>query len=161
MGYVHTTKSIQKVKPYLDAMVKAQGTLTWASNEPKKLAYQLHNGLAAAEVLNFAPYDKLRSKYRISYTHGKVIAQLRAIVAIKEGELNFDGVYDPFEIVQTIIKHKELDFTLFFPMQFVDPETVELVKAYTDTNNYELEILETGIRILKRAHNGDIQSASS
>lgn len=151
MGYVHNTNSIKKVQPYLDAMVKAQGTLTWASSEPKKLSYQLHNGLAAAEELNFAPYHTLRDKYRISWTHGKVIAQLKAVVSITEGQLNFDGVHDAFDIVQTIIKHKELDFALFFPMQEIDPATVEMVRAWTDVNNYELEQIETGIRILKRA----------
>ena len=154
MGYVHSAKSIQKVKPYLDAMVKAQSTLTWASNEPRKLSYQLHNGLKAAEQLRFAPYDNLRTKYKISYTQGKVIAQLKAVLATVEGQLNFETT-DPFEIVQTIIKHKSLDFALFFPMQVVEAETLELVSSWTSLNGYAVEHLPEGLRIIKKAEDGN------
>jgi hypothetical protein len=148
MGYVYTTKAIQKVKPYLDAMVKSQTTLTWASKDARKLAYQLHNGLKAAEELKFSPYDTLRHKYRVSATNGKVIAQLKAALSIVEGQLDFD-ITDPFDIVQTIIRHKTVDFVLFFRMDFVEAETLELVKSWTNNNGYVVEQLDSGLRIIK------------
>lgn len=164
MGYNPTIKSLQKVRRYLDAMATSQQTLVWLSKEPKKLAYQLHEALVAAEKLNFTTYIELRSKWRIRYKLDRVIAELQSESHSAEGVLSFEGVFDPLDVVQTVIKHKATDFALSFPDASKTDEDIELIKAWCADNNYDYVSSSDGLTIHPiplRETNGNSQAATS
>lgn len=157
MAYSLTLKAIQRVKPYLDAMVKSEETLKWKSDDPRKLAYYIHEGLASAKKFNFTQYSRIRDKYKIRYTEKEVIADYQNLPAAA-GELTFEGILDPFQIVQTLVKHKELDFDLFFKDTILQPDDLELVSDWCQENGFEFTEQSNGLLIKK---NADTQSAEA
>jgi hypothetical protein len=144
MGYNPTVKSIQKVRTYLDAMVISEESLTWLVTDPRKLAYQIHEALKAAEELKFSAYASLRKKWMIRYrkerSGGKVIAELQDSTPLASGTLTFEDVFDPLDIVQTVIKHKIMEFELYFPNASLAEEDYNLVLAWCNDNNYTCDI---------------------
>lgn len=130
------------------------------SQDPKKLAYQLHEALLAAdpEHLNFQTYADLRAKWVIRYKKDRVIAELIAASAVS-GVLAFEGMFDPLDIVQTIIRHKTVNFELYFPDASNQPEDAKLVTAWCTDNQYADVWADTGLRVNKI--NGNIQATTS
>lgn len=146
MGYTITPKSVQKVKPYLDAMLKAKSTLEFATEQPKQLAYQLQQAMTSAVHLKFEPYASLRDNYTIKTQEDRIIARFTDFLQLPPDTLMFNDAKDAFAVVTTIIKHKDLDFVLWFPNKFDDSE-LELIENYTNANNFEMSVNEDGVRI--------------
>lgn len=148
------------MRTFLDAMVESESSLTWLSLDPKKLAYQIHEGLRAASALNFKTFAGLRGKWVIRYKDDRVIAELQAAPPIAGGKLALEGIFDPLDIVQEIIKHKSFDFELVFPDASMEEEDTEMVLMWCKDNDYSCT-LDNGISVKKTQTNGNSQTDPS
>jgi hypothetical protein len=146
MAYSRSVKSIQNMKSYLDAMVKSKDNLKWLSDDARRLKYKLYEAIDAAEHHKFPPYNKLAEKYIIRVRDDSVVAELRTSASSR---LTFD-VTDPFGIVQTIIKHKDIDFELFFnEATALDEDDLEMIHDYCKDNGYSIHYSDIGLLVTK------------
>jgi hypothetical protein len=128
MGFSKSPRAVQRVKNYLEDMLRSDTQIEWVSTDPSKLAYQLHDGLAAARHLAvdrdkkpvepYATYSRLKAKFILRIAVGKVIAEPRDIVPIESVRAGMNRMVlhelsDVLEIVGAAIAHKALE--MFFP----------------------------------------------
>lgn len=154
MGYVRTMKAIQRVKPYLDAMVTANRSLVWTSRDAKKLAYHIHNAFATAKEMNLPQYAELKHKFTIKHRADKVYAEL-AMAVPESGRLTFELMTDALEIVSTIIKHKDTEFDFLFPHASEATTEVGLIRNWADANGYSLDSTKDGLLIKRTVNDSD------
>lgn len=141
MGYSKSTRAVQRVKKYLDEMLREDAQIEWVSDNPSKLAYQLNDGLHAARhnavdrdkrpVEPYATYSHLKAKFILRVGPGKVIAEPRDVVPLQTlrvgmSRLTLHELSDNLEIVGAAIKHKAPE--MFFPD--ADEKSVDLPQLY-------------------------------
>lgn len=124
----------------------------WLSKDPKKLAYQIHEALLAAspEELNFETYAKLRENWIIRYKKDRVIAEKANAPPSADGVLSFEGVFDPLDIVQIVIKHRQTEFAFAFPDANKEPTEMEVIENWCKENDYNCAPSGAGILIHKQ-----------
>lgn len=148
MGYNISIRAIKRVEPYLKALVESNANLNWVVPDAKRLAYYIHEGLVSAETLSIKPYDELRKKWKIRYNdrHANqetVMAELIMAPESMPSRLQFAGITDTLDIIQTIIKHKHLNFELLFPNATSDP----MLEDYAKEKNLTIESADFGLLI--------------
>jgi hypothetical protein len=105
MGYSTSRRAVRKVLSHLDRLVVSRKEVSWASNEPGRLAYRLREAFHAAKFYDdFTKYSKLNERWVIRVTEGRVVA---APVEIKEvitaGEKSISHGEKPTTIVDDVI----------------------------------------------------------
>lgn len=129
----------------------------------KKLAYQIHEAMYSAETLKFERYQSLRSVYSIRLSADKVIAEKKNALTMPDGKLSFSEFVDPLDIVQTIIRHKNIDFDLIFPNASQALHDKQLIHEWCKEEDYSYDYTDAGlvisrmVREHKRLNLGDLE----
>lgn len=133
---------------YLKALIPAKTNLEWVSTDAKKLAYQIQEGLSAAEHLGLKQYASLRDNWKFKLKGNKVIAEYQLSIDQIPSELTFQQA-DPFDVIEILVRHKAVEFDLYFPNAIADP----LITDYCTAQKYSIEPKQpNGILIKKDAN---------
>lgn len=99
----------------------------------------------------------LRENWIIRYKKDRVIAERANAPPSADGVLSFEGVFDPLDIVQTVIKHRSTDFAFAFPDASTEPNEMEVVESWCKENEYNCTPSGVGI-LIHRQLNADTQT---
>lgn len=160
MGYSNSPRAVQKVRKYLDEMLKEDAQIEWLDSNPAKLAYRINDGLHAAKVNAvdrdkrpvepYASYSRLKAKFIIRVGEGRVIAEPRDVVPLQTvragmSRVTLHELSDVMELVGAAVKHKAPE--MFFPD--ADPEQVNLSQLYAwaSRNGYFIIPSDDGITL--------------
>ena len=100
--------------------------------QPNQLRYTLNEALHAAEVLEHPMFQTLRKEWRVKAEKDGVIAIRRLNVEDVTPSLEFE-VTDLFDVMETIIKNSEHNFTLSFPSLV----SIDGLEKFLDKYDYE------------------------
>lgn len=160
MGYSKSTRAVQRVKKYLDEMLREDTQIEWASDDPSKLAYQLNDGLHAAKhnavdrdkrpVEPYASYAHLKAKFILRIRPGRVVAEPRDVVPLQTlrvgmSRLTLHEIRDVMEIVGAAIKHKAPE--MFFPDADENEVNLPQLYAWASRNDYFIIPSDDGITL--------------
>lgn len=154
MGYSKHVRAVERVKPILERLVRAQSRVEWESANPADDAYKIREGIYSAStraLLNGQPnepyysFSQLQQKYVFRTAANRVIAELRDVVpviALKEAHstMTLVGVRDEFEVVGAALTHEA--HKMHFPD--VNEESCDLWSLYewTSKNGYYMVVGE-------------------
>ena len=143
MGYALTIRAVKRVEEYLRALTIAKATLEWKVPEPKKLAYRIQEALASARELHIEPYASLRDAWIIKWKGETVIAEYALGQLTMPSNLVFHNLTDALDIIETVIRHKNVTFDLLFPNAQPD----ETISTYCENSGYVVSHNEHGLLI--------------
>lgn len=160
MPYNVSMQSVDRVRKLLDEMIEASADLTWVTNEPIKLSYQLREGMRAALVLGaidktLHKYSILRTKYLIRVRGSNlVVAELRYGNIISAAStlptvMTLNTVTSITEAVGAALEFKHE--TMLFPS--LVPNDSELIQLYNwcQTSGYHIiNHEENGLTLTKK-----------
>lgn len=159
MGYSKSPRAVQRVKNYLDEMLRSEIKLEWVHENPSKLAYWINDGLHAARVNAFTrdkqpvepyvSYSRLKAKYIIRVDSGMVIAEPRDIVPMETvragmSRMTIGGLGDVLEIVGAAIQHGAP--VMFFP-DVDDDVNLPQLYAWASRNDYFIIPSDDGLTL--------------
>lgn len=164
MGYSNALVAFEKVKIFLDELVKKNGeeAITFEVKDPRLFAYWLRQGIHAAKHNRIKGYEGILGIYEFRELPGKVVATPKEIAdnpyAIKMSSapktvarLTAKDVKDLRMVVATVIEHKK-EPEIEFPD--CELEVEDLTKLHNFLTSYEFKIypLDTssGILLSKR-----------
>lgn len=139
MSYSRSKNALKRVQKLLDSLLTHLDNgdtddVSFASTEPVKLSYQIHEGLRVADIYpEFHKYRKLTEVYRFKTKFDKVMAERRdKIVEAKTtlskqlSKMVVNDAYDVISIIGAATKNKVNE--LYFPNVIL--ENGELDKLY-------------------------------
>ncbi len=151
MGYSKSKKAVFKVKYYLDKLVEADINVAFGTNHPKTLAYNIHNGIHAAQYYPDAKrYHDLRNKFEITFSGNQVKCTLKERMDFDEPKptdiINVDSVTDALGVISAVIKYKAS--VIHFP-DYDQESSTEIIENWCSANGYNLERGENGITLIR------------
>lgn len=160
MAYSKSPRAVQRVKKYLDEMLREDAQIEWLDENPAKLAYRINDGFAAARHLAvdrdkrpvepYATYSRLKSKFIIRVGAGRVIAEPRDVVPLQTvragmSRVTLHELSDVMEIVGAVIKHKAPE--MFFPDADAEQINLSQLYAWASRNGYFIIPSDDGITL--------------
>ena len=148
MPYTLTEAAIQRVEPALTLLLAAQTDVELPCDEPAKLAYQLHNALAAIE--HFPDYQRfagLAARFKIRVRPKKVVCELRG-ATIVQTTVRFPDLDSVSGIVGTLVQTKPQE--AYFPNAILAQEELEQLWKWCEVNEYKVvNHEEAGVTVTK------------
>lgn len=156
MPYTLTLDAISRVEAFLEAMLQAKTDISFASEEPSKLAYWLHNGIAASEHFpDFEKYADLATKFRIKVRKQAVTCELRSFIAARIGSrvsFESEGTNLAMPITLPDVRNNEVDsatgiitvlttaktFKTYFTNAYLTEEELGILYNWTSQNGYHI-----------------------
>jgi hypothetical protein len=139
--YLVKPEAVERVRGILDQLLDASSDVEFATEAPHKLAYHLHNGMAASgHFADFAKYAGLAGKFKIRVRPGKIICELRspkgALDMFKTGtaKMTLPHIIDITQIIGAVIQHKAPQ--MYFPDATLTPSELTLLFKWTEGNGY-------------------------
>ena len=150
MGYFLSQRSIDKVKSFLDDMVKSERSLEWKVDDATKAAYYIRQAIQAAAKLGLPEYATLVQRYKIKVVRNSVIAEVRGgLVGILSQRLILPGLSHLNEVVGAIAKHASRNEIEFPDVTLMNGE-IQQLKVWLDTKSMESLPLERGILVRRK-----------
>jgi hypothetical protein len=170
MGYNITSHAVNRNKPQLEAMLKAQATIRFETLNPEKLANKIREALfAASELPEFERYAGLKYSYILRARQGEVIAEFQgvAITTIPETENRAEGVVQTkplspsskktvdeavtvMDIIMTAMSLEATATELYFPNTILNYGDQSKLSKWTDTQEWKyIDHGESGVTLTK------------
>ena len=149
MGYAKSPHRVERMKPYLNAMVNATAELRWKSNDAHMLAYHIREALGIAKKLGIAPYAKLKDEYIIKNLGTIVCAVRRIESAVEAGgaKLTLADIETVEEIVGACIIHSANE--MYFPDADLDNAEAKVLYRWAETEGYFIVVGENGTTVTR------------
>lgn len=155
MGYSNSRKSITRVRDYLEAMLEAEGKLTWAFENGNSAAYAIRAGIKAAQKQEDPEYNKygvLQERFLIRVDGNTVIAEPRNSANKLISTPIIPNVTDAFGLLQVMmVDKKNVDRVLFSHLRSLDGSSGEVIVNWCSNNGYAAEVTENGLLLKKVA----------
>ena len=137
MGYNTTLGPLNRWASVLDEI--HAGTFQIASNDPKTLAYRLHEALESARVNKVEPYASMELKFRTSpgYLYVEAPNELVVVSGVGTQEV-FPAAITSFDVVQSASGHST--GTLIFPS--FNGENLKMVETWAKAKGWKIEMEE-------------------
>lgn len=148
MTYLKSQYAIERVKPYLDAMVGSDKSLKWHCPEEnaRKIAYYIYNGIKVAESQDDKKYHNLLGKYKIRVlTNNTIEARIRNDNAHSVMSQVYDDKHDSLAIIEAIISNPTNKKFLF--RGSFDEEEINDIRAWAADNKYNVFSDKLGVRV--------------
>jgi hypothetical protein len=125
MSYQLVMASVEKVKTELTLMSKGiLSEIFIDTNHPRRLAYLIMQGMAAAEHLELPVLCELKLNWKIKEERGRIKCE-KIVPIISEAYLEFAEVKDLLDLLDVWTKHKDLGIELHFPSIHKNDEIME------------------------------------
>lgn len=137
MGYISSTKAINRVRPFLDDMVKSENTLVWSAENPSKLRMHLYNAMSLARKVNLPMYANLLDKFSIQANLDKRTVTAKRKEAVTSGAHTFPEVMDMISAIGILVM-TETELPIDFPSIEVNEENSTIANDWAKANNYSM-----------------------
>lgn len=162
MGYSKSKVAVERVQAILEILLKSDTQLRVPTKTPDRLAYAVREGIVVAAL--FKQYERftvLKNKYKIKVKSDAVIFVPRIDLALDLPVeelarsmlvMEIPDVKTALEIVGACIQHKAPEF--IFPAAHLNDLELQILKRWTNMNNYEVIQTEPHLILRKTdAHN--------
>lgn len=148
MGYATSHEAINRVKGFLETLKNTkENVVAWKSNDPKKLQYQLHCGLAAAKRLDDIRFNDLKDIWKIKIKQDLVIVERKVELIPPTAALIFESVGDIYAIITKATAYTDVNQELIFTQVSLDDESKEKLDRWAQAKGYIYKMDETTLTL--------------
>jgi hypothetical protein len=134
MGYSYTKKSIDQVEPYLKMLQLGLDELFIDTSNPKRLAYLIMQGMAAADKLNDERFPGIYDSYKIAEEE-KRIKCIKNVPIVSAPYLEFAEVKDMMDLLNAWLLNRDRGIDMRFPNLILNDE----VKEFLSNKKHEVK----------------------
>lgn len=154
MAYSRTPKTVARVKPLLDEMVKSDKSIEWIFDEPLKVAYKIWEGIRfsiRSQKKEFEQYATLLNKYKIRTIEPNIVkAEIREESVLVPNGLIVRGVVDVLGAIGAAIEFKR-DVLVFMDLKLnsLDDDDIGVLEIWCSNNSYEINKKSDNLELVR------------